>query len=351
MQLACGSVLPMVLKAAIELDLLEIIRKAGPNASLSASELASQLPTKDSGFAATMLDRILLLLAVHAIVKCSRPEPLPCGGLERRYSLAPVGEFLTKNEDGVSMAPVSLFIQDKVMMESWYHLKDAILEATTPFDRVHGMTLFEYAAKDSRFNNACNLSMSNHSVFIMKKIVEIYKGFQGLKSLVDVGGGIGVALDMIVSKYPSIKAINFDLPHVIQVAPSYPGVQHMGGDMFASVPKGDAIFMKWILHDWNDKESIKILKNCYEALPENGKVIIAECILSETLNNSSSSSSSSGSGHDAVGALADVMMLAYSPSGKERTLRQYEALSNEAGFTKLFKICSAYGIWVMELHK
>ncbi|XP_073045189.1 caffeic acid 3-O-methyltransferase-like isoform X2 [Primulina eburnea] len=290
LQLACGSVLPMVLKAAIELDLLEIIRGVGPNASLSASEIASQLPTKDSDFASSMLDRILRLLAVHAVLKCSR-KLLPCGGFELRYALAPVSNLLIKNEDGACLAPTSLFIQDKVMMESWYHLKDAILEATIPFNKAHGMTLFEYAATDSRFNNVLNLCMSNHSVMIVKKIVEIYKGFQVIKSLVDVGGGIGVTLDMIVSKYPSIKAINFDLPHVVQVAPSYP-----------------------------------------------------EYILSET----PSSSSSNG---DALGALTDVVMLAYTPSGKERTLLQYEALAREAGFTKLFKICSSHSIWIMELHK
>ncbi len=43
MQLASASVLPMVLKSAIELELLEIIAKAGPGACLSPSEIASQL--------------------------------------------------------------------------------------------------------------------------------------------------------------------------------------------------------------------------------------------------------------------------------------------------------------------
>ncbi|TYH41042.1 hypothetical protein ES332_D12G289000v1 [Gossypium tomentosum] len=56
--------------------------------------------------------------------------------------------------------------------------------------------------------------------------------------------GTGATLSMIVSKYPTIKGINFDLPHVIENAPTCPGVEHVGGDMFASVPKGDAIFMK-----------------------------------------------------------------------------------------------------------
>ena len=36
---------------------------------------------------------------------------------------------------------------------------------------------------------------------------------------------VGDALKMIISKYPSIKGINFDLPQVIQHAPSYLGTK------------------------------------------------------------------------------------------------------------------------------
>lgn len=46
--------------------------------------------------------------------------------------------------------------------------------------------------------------------------------------------------------------------------------------MFESVPKGDAIFMKWILHNWSDDLCIKLLKNCYDAIPSDGKVIVVE---------------------------------------------------------------------------
>lgn len=114
MRLASASVLPMVLKSAIELDLLHLIKKAD---SASASELASQLPTNNPE-AANMIDRILRLLATYSVLNCSL-RTLPDGGVERRYSLAPVCKFLTRNEDGVSVAPVSLMLQDKVLMESW----------------------------------------------------------------------------------------------------------------------------------------------------------------------------------------------------------------------------------------
>ena len=57
----------------------------------------------------------------------------------------------------------------------------------------------------------------------MKDVLETYKGFEGISTLVDVGGGIGKSLKMIISKYPSIRGINFDLPQVVQHALSHPG--------------------------------------------------------------------------------------------------------------------------------
>ncbi|KAL3524477.1 hypothetical protein ACH5RR_017311 [Cinchona calisaya] len=341
MQLASASVLPMVLKSAIELDLLELIAKAGPGAYLSPSELAAKLPTHNPE-APVMLDRILRLLASYSVLNC-KLRTLADGSVERLYGLAPVCKFLTKNSDGVSMAALLLMNQDKVLMESWYHLKDAVLDGGIPFNKAYGMTAFEYHGTDQRFNKVFNQGMSNHSTITMKQILEVYKGFEGLKTVVDVGGGTGATLNMIINKYPTIKGINFELPHVVEDAPSYPGVEHVGGDMFVSVPKGDCIFMKWICHDWSDEHCKKLLKNCYQALPEHGKVILAECILPEAPDSSLETQNV---------IHVDVVMLAHNPGGKERTENEFEALAKGAGFKEFRKICSAFRYtWIMELCK
>jgi hypothetical protein len=68
-------------------------------------------------------------------------------------------------------------------------LKDTVLEGGIPFNKAHGMTSFEYHGKDLRFNKVFNKGMSDHSTITMKKILETYKGFEGLTSVVDVGGG------------------------------------------------------------------------------------------------------------------------------------------------------------------
>ncbi|XP_050237151.1 caffeic acid 3-O-methyltransferase-like [Mercurialis annua] len=340
MQLASASVLPMVLKSAIELDLLEIMAKAGPSALLSPADLASQLPATNPD-APVMLDRILRLLACYNVLTCSL-RTLGDGEVERVYGLGPVCKFLIKNEDGVSIAALCLMNQDKVFMESWYHLKDAILDGGIPFNKAYGMTSFDYYKTCPRSNKVFYRGMSNHSTIIMKNILETYKGFEGLNSVVDVGGGTGAVVNMIVSKYPSIKGINFDLPHVIENASFYPGVEHVGGDMFVSVPKGDAIFLKSICHNWSDENCVKFLETCYNALPENGKVIIVEYILPEAPDNSLATK----------GAVQmDCLMLAYTIGGKQRTQKEFEALARGAGFQDFRVACCAFNYYVIEFLK
>ncbi|PIA46459.1 hypothetical protein AQUCO_01500181v1 [Aquilegia coerulea] len=274
LQLSSALVLPVAMQVAIELDVFEIIAKAGPDAQLSSKHIASYLPTTNENVA-DMLDRILRLLTSYSVLTSSLVTH-DNGLVERLYGLAPVCKYFIQNVDGVSLSPLLLLNQDKVYTESWYHLKDAILEGGNPYMKAHGI---DYMATDPRVNQIFNNAMFNHATIFAKKLLEIFNGFEECQKIVDVGGGFGITLSQITTKYPTIKGINFDLPHVIEHAPSYPGVEHVGGNMFDSVPNGETIFMKWILHNWNDESCTKLLKNCYKALPDNEKLIVVEAIL------------------------------------------------------------------------
>ncbi|KAF2290501.1 hypothetical protein GH714_014150 [Hevea brasiliensis] len=113
-------------------------------------------------------------------------------------------------------------------------------------------------------------------------------------------------------------------------------------DMFKSVPKGDAIILKWVLHDWNDDLCLKLLKNCWEALPSNGKVIVVESILPTVPENNVTSQ---------VLHKEDLMLLSFNVGGKERTRQEFEALASKSGFSSCEFICCAYNSWVIEFHK
>jgi hypothetical protein len=76
---------------------------------------------------------------------------------------------------------------------------------------------------DPRLYNLLNMAMADVSEIVMKRVLETYKGFDGVSLLVDVAGGTGATLNKVISMYPSIKGVNFDLPQAIKHAPSYPG--------------------------------------------------------------------------------------------------------------------------------
>lgn len=341
-KLVSSTVLPMALSAAIQLRIFDIIGAPSLGAKLTSDELAVRLGATANPHSASMIERLLRLLASHSILHCST-DNLADGSRVHRYGAAPVCKYLAANEEGVSMAGLSLMITDRVSMESWYHLKDAVVHGGVPFSLAHGgMTEFEYHGSDPRFSKVFNDGMRSHSVVVMKNLLDIYRGFDGVDVLVDVGGGTGGTIGMITAKHSHIRGINFDLPHVIAQAPPLPGVDHVGGDVFASIPSGDAIFMKWILHDWSEEDSIRILKNCRKALPEKGKVIVVDFILPETPETG-----------DAAQCVyhADVIMMLESPSGKERTEKEFERLSSLSGFSSFKVVCNFASAFLMEFCK
>ncbi|XP_068638378.1 (S)-scoulerine 9-O-methyltransferase-like [Aristolochia californica] len=120
------------------------------------------------------------------------------------------------------------------------------------------------------------------------------------------------------------------------------GVVHIEGDVFEAVPKAETALMKSLLHHWNDDECVKLLRNCWEALPEGGKVIALEFVVPPEL------------GKDTVSLRVtslDLLMMACSAKGKERSLEELRELSVAAGFAELKNFPVAHVLHVVEFHK
>ncbi|GFP89783.1 caffeic acid 3-o-methyltransferase [Phtheirospermum japonicum] len=323
----------------MQLDLFEIVARAGDGAHLSPSDIASQLPTRNNR-TVVVLESLLRLLATHSLLTCSAFK-LANGSIERRYGLAPAGRFFIGDENGASLAPYYAFVSKEGPVQLRHSYKDAVLEGGKIFERIHGKSYYGSMASDLESGKIFNDAMGAHSTILMKKVVKIYDGFKGLSSLVNVGGGNGSTLDIIISNDPSIRGINFDLPQVVQTAPSFKGIEHTGGDMFLEVPKGDAILLKFVLHNWGDDQCAKLLKNCYEALANKGKVIVMDYILPNTPQTDV---------HAKYASQMDMVMSALL-EGKERTEDEFEAMAKEAGFAEFKVVCYVYGMWIMEFVK
>ncbi|XP_021748140.1 caffeic acid 3-O-methyltransferase-like [Chenopodium quinoa] len=107
------------MNAIIELDVLGIIARAGPGRQLMSSEIAVSLPgVKDPKTTASMLERMLWLLATYNVVSCTVVEDKD-GGVKKRFGLAAVAKYFVPDNDGVSLAPLMRLSQDKVFVDSW----------------------------------------------------------------------------------------------------------------------------------------------------------------------------------------------------------------------------------------
>ncbi|KAK9194210.1 hypothetical protein WN944_004913 [Citrus x changshan-huyou] len=320
----------MALKSAVELRLADIMHSHGSPITLSqlASRIDSSCP--DIPYLARLM-RMLVRKGIFAVHQSSD------GGDETLYKMTHISKWLLHDSE-LSLAPMILVENNQWLLEPWHYLSQCVKEGGIAFKKAHGCEIWDFASQNPQFNNLFNEAMACTAKIVMKALVSHYKdGFDSIQSLADVGGGTGGALAEIVKSYPHIKGINFDLPHVVATAPVCEGIFHVGGDMFDAIPKADAVFMKWILHDWDDEVCVKILKNCRQAIPDkNGKLVLVEIVVQEDGNNIFGD----------MGLVFDLVMFAHTTGGKERTEQEWMKLLEQGGFhrCKIISMPALYSI-------
>jgi SAM-dependent methyltransferase len=50
----------------------------------------------------------------------------------------------------------------------------------------------------------------------------------------------------------------------------------IGGDFFKSVPEGDLYLLRFILHDWDDADALRILESCRRAMKPGARLVVIE---------------------------------------------------------------------------
>lgn len=167
--------------------------------------------------------------------------------------------------------------------------------------------------------------------------------FSDCSSVMDVGGGYGAVLIEILRANPVLKGLVYDLPPIGDGALRYMGeagvgdrADFQGGDFFRSVPGGsDCITLKYVLHDWSDADSLRILASCRAALAAGARLVLLERLLPERV----------GAADEPV-VRADLVMMPI--NGKERTLDEYRQLLDAAGFAAGTVTPLVDGCWAVE---
>ena len=306
-QMITGYWISKSIYAAAKLGIADLLK----DGSQSCEQIAATIGTN-----ARSIHRLLRALACIGIFVEEKPG---------YFALTPLAACLQTEFPG-SMRSVAIALVEE-QFQAWGDFLYSIQTGKTAFEHVYGMPIFQYYMEHPEQFKIFDAAMSQTHGIKDRAVLASYD-FSGIRQLVDVGGGKGGLITTILKAYPTLEGVLFDLPRVIAEQAHESALsdrlQQVSGDFFASVfAGGDAYILKRILHDWNDEQSLTILKNCRQAIAENGKLLLVESVIP--------------SGNEPCTAkFLDLHMLAVT-GGMERTETEYSDLLAAAGF-KLMRI-------------
>jgi hypothetical protein len=188
-----------------------------------------------------------------------------------------------------------------------------------------------------------NRSMVQQTLQVARAIVAAYD-FSGAREAIDLGGGYGALLSVLLESYPHLRGASADLAYMEREALAFlheRGVADRGRfiatDFFEAVPAGaDVYLLKYIIHDWDDADAIEILRNTCRAAGRYGRVLVIERTIPERIE---------ARREHATIACGDVNMMV-ATGGLERTAPEYEALLDAAGLklTQIIPTASEFSI-------
>jgi hypothetical protein len=242
-----------------------------------------------------------------------------------QFGLTALGEQLAADLVG----PAARHFSSPTYWNAWLNLGHSIKTGERAFDFVYGMRDWDYYAAHPDEGALFDNVMSANTLPIAGSIADAFD-FSRFPVTADVGGGDGTLLMEILRRYPSIRGIVFDRPDVIERARKRIAdagmadrCEVMSGNFMEHVPAGaDAYVMKWIIHDWSDSESIRILERCREAGDaKRAHLIVIERVLPEHI------------GPDDLEALTADLNMMVMPGGLERTEAEFRDLFARAGYS------------------
>lgn len=244
--------------------------------------------------------------------------------VDGRFSLTPVSQLL-REDAPESLRAFAALMADDVNFEIWAELPYSIQTGRPATQHRFGMPWFDWLGQHPAKGKEYNDAMTSLSAGAVIAVVGAYD-FSGVRKLVDVGGGHGLLLASILSKYPDIEGLLYDAPVVVPGAAEVLAAHGVadrctvvGGDFLRSVPAGgDTYILKHIIHDWSDDECVTILANCRAGMREGGKVLIVEMVVPDRNVH-------------AISKFLDLEMLLFL-TGRERTEAEYRDLLKRSGF-------------------
>jgi hypothetical protein len=243
---------------------------------------------------------------------------------DKEFSLTSLGVCLTGDAPG-STGNYARWIGQRGQWGSWGNLLHSIKSGESALGFTYGTDAWTYRMQHRDEQAVFDSAMTGNSRSEAQAVLEAYD-FSRFGCVVDIGGGQGLLLKTILLACPASRGILFDQPHVIASADQALSSSDLrsrcelvAGSFLEAVPAGgDVYVVKAILHDWDDRTSIDILRTCRRAMSASATLIVVERVIGPP-------------NEMPEGKFSDLnMMVQY--AAMERTRQEFDDLLRNGGF-------------------
>ena len=321
-----GAVLTRALQAAAELGIADALSQGSKNCAALADELGVEFDS---------LGRLLRALTGYGVFQQNK---------DGHFGNSALSEFLRTDAEQ-SLRGLALAYGDDAIWSAWRGLTQALRAPGSAFEHVHKRPLFDYLKSHADTARRFDAAMASSASLVNGALAAAYDWGQH-RLIVDVGGGSGATLLKILAVATTTKGVVFDLPHAISKAAQAIAdstvadrCRAVAGDFFANVPaQGDAYLLKLVLHDWDDEACVRLLRKCHSQITGKASLLVCERIIGDDENAR-------------YAKLTDVVMLALTQNGRERTRQEYAALLQAGGFSLQDMFPVGDELWLMRAGK
>ncbi|MDX1650481.1 MAG: methyltransferase, partial [Myxococcota bacterium] len=226
--------------------------------------------------------------ATHRLLRALVVLELLTQDEDGRFALTDLGRCLTADAPD-SVRSWALLWGGPMMWAPWGRLADCVRTGETGPGLLEGFRdPFELMEAHPEDRDHFDRSMLQLTRGVAAALPAAWD-FDGVESVVDVGGGLGALLPPLLRAHPGMRGTVFDLPHCAEGARALLAAEGLadrcafvGGDFFEAVPAGaDVYLLKSVIHDWDDARARRILTRCREAMRPDSRLLVLEWIVPE----------------------------------------------------------------------
>jgi O-methyltransferase domain len=287
-------------------------------AKLRVADLIAGGCDRVAGLAEAHPDRLARLLRAAAALGLIR------SAAPGQFALAELGDLLRAGRpDG--LRDFVLYMGDEAMWQPFARLDESVRTGVPGYELVHGAPLFSDLARRPLLADLYQRAWAPFAAELGAELASSYD-FADVRHVVDVGGGTGLFLIMLLRAHTHLSGTLIDRPEALTVARPIVESSGLGGRLqlrageLPDPPEvaADCFVLKNVLHCFDDETSSAALHGLRAVMPPGARLLVIETI--------------PGDGDDFDwGKLIDIEVMC-TTGGRERTSQEWSALLGDSGF-------------------